>query len=133
MKKQLAFEVHVHPDTPDVMLTDGQRLLQILKNLLSNACKFTEQGRITLRIEPANPASVRELLPELEGETVLTFSVTDTGIGIPADKQELIFEAFQQVDGTTNRQFGGTGLGLSICREFTRLLGGGTPYLPMYT
>ncbi|GED69706.1 histidine kinase [Brevibacillus reuszeri] len=124
VKKQLAFEVHVHPDTPDVMLTDGQRLLQILKNLLSNACKFTEQGRITLRIEPANPASVRELLPELEGETVLTFSVTDTGIGIPADKQELIFEAFQQVDGTTNRQFGGTGLGLSICREFTRLLGG---------
>ncbi|MFP3388454.1 CHASE3 domain-containing protein [Brevibacillus sp. SIMBA_040] len=122
--KQLDFEVHVHPDTPDLILTDGQRLHQILKNLLSNACKFTEQGSVTLRIGPANPLRVKELLPDLKEETVLEFSVIDSGIGIPCDKQELIFEAFQQVDGTTNRQYGGTGLGLSICREFTRLLGG---------
>ncbi|WP_289139503.1 CHASE3 domain-containing protein [uncultured Brevibacillus sp.] len=123
-KKQVDFEVRVHPDTPDLILTDGQRLHQILKNLLSNACKFTEQGSVTLRIGPANPLRVQELLPDLREETVLEFSVMDTGIGIPYDKQELIFEAFQQVDGTTNRQYGGTGLGLSICREFTRLLGG---------
>lgn len=122
--KQLDFEVHIHPDTPDLILTDGQRLHQILKNLLSNACKFTEQGSVTLRIGPANPLRVKELLPDLREETVLEFSVIDTGIGIPCDKQELIFVAFQQVDGTTNRQYGGTGLGLSICREFTRLLGG---------
>ncbi|MED1793681.1 CHASE3 domain-containing protein [Brevibacillus nitrificans] len=123
-KKQLAFGVEMHPDTPSVLLTDGQRLHQILKNLLSNACKFTEKGSVTLRIEPAHPDRVRELLPQLQEEQVLSFSVIDTGIGIPCDKQEIIFDAFQQVDGTTNRQYGGTGLGLSICREFTRLLGG---------
>jgi two-component system chemotaxis sensor kinase CheA len=123
-KKQLAFGVEMHPDTPSVLLTDGQRLHQVLKNLLSNACKFTEKGSVTLRIEPAHPDRVRELLPQLQVEQVLSFSVIDTGIGIPCDKQEIIFDAFQQVDGTTNRQYGGTGLGLSICREFTRLLGG---------
>jgi two-component system chemotaxis sensor kinase CheA len=123
-KKQLAFGVEMHPDTPSVLLTDGQRLHQVLKNLLSNACKFTEKGSVTLRIEPAHPDRVRELLPQLQEAQVLSFSVIDTGIGIPCDKQEIIFDAFQQVDGTTNRQYGGTGLGLSICREFTRLLGG---------
>ncbi|WP_231510767.1 CHASE3 domain-containing protein [Bacillus sp. UNC438CL73TsuS30] len=120
-KKRVAFEVITHPDVPPVISTDGQRLQQILKNLLSNAFKFTEQGSVTVRLELA-PPDIAETL-EVEGP-VMAISVTDTGIGIPAEKQQIIFDAFQQVDGTTNRQYGGTGLGLSICREFTRLLGG---------
>ena len=123
-KKNLTFDVVTHPDVPPVISTDGQRLQQILKNLLSNAFKFTEQGGVTVRIELAPLEKVEEL-PDLHEEAdVLAIAVTDTGIGIPLDKQQIIFDAFQQVDGTTNRQFGGTGLGLSICREFTRLLGG---------
>ncbi|MGG1396944.1 CHASE3 domain-containing protein [Bacillus salipaludis] len=120
-KKKVAFEVITHPDVPPVISTDGQRLQQILKNLLSNAFKFTEQGSVTVRLELAPPDIAESL--EVEGP-VMAISVTDTGIGIPAEKQQIIFDAFQQVDGTTNRQYGGTGLGLSICREFTRLLGG---------
>ncbi|OIK16151.1 histidine kinase [Bacillus sp. MUM 116] len=117
-KKNVTFEVVTHPDVPPILSTDGQRLQQILKNLLSNAFKFTEKGSVTVRMELAPEG---KLATE---EPVLAISVTDTGIGIPADKQQIIFDAFQQVDGTTNRQYGGTGLGLSICREFTRLLGG---------
>jgi two-component system chemotaxis sensor kinase CheA len=120
----LDFEVQLHPEAPKVIATDGQRLQQILNNLLSNAFKFTERGSVTVRIEPAKPERIKELLPVQEDEAVIAISVTDTGIGIPIDKQQVIFEAFRQVDGTTNRQYGGTGLGLSICREFTRLLGG---------
>ncbi|MFD0826558.1 CHASE3 domain-containing protein [Neobacillus sp. M.A.Huq-85] len=120
-KKNVAFEVETHPDVPPVISTDGQRLQQILKNLLSNAFKFTEQGSVTVRMELAPPDFAEKL--EVEGP-VMAISVSDTGIGIPAEKQQIIFDAFQQVDGTTNRQYGGTGLGLSICREFTRLLGG---------
>jgi two-component system, chemotaxis family, sensor kinase CheA len=124
-KKNLTFEVLTAADVPSVITTDGQRLQQIWKNLLSNAFKFTERGSVTVKIECAEQEEVRELLPELdEEEMVLAISVTDTGIGIAHEKQQIIFEAFQQVDGTTNRLFGGTGLGLSICREFTRLLGG---------
>ncbi|MFJ5717144.1 CHASE3 domain-containing protein [Neobacillus sp. NPDC093127] len=134
-KKNLTFNVLTDPDVPAVISTDGQRLQQILKNLLSNAFKFTEQGSVTVRIALADPDKAAELLgtqtvetAELLGiqtdETILAISVTDTGIGIPSDKQQIIFDAFQQVDGTTNRQYGGTGLGLSISREFTRLLGG---------
>jgi two-component system, chemotaxis family, sensor kinase CheA len=124
-KKNLTFEVHTAANVPAVITTDGQRLQQIWKNLLSNAFKFTEQGSVTVNIDLAHPQKVEELLPGLEDEeVVLAISVTDTGIGIAQEKQHIIFEAFQQVDGTTNRQFGGTGLGLSICREFTRLLGG---------
>lgn len=124
-KKNLSFEVLTAANVPSVITTDGQRLQQIWKNLLSNAFKFTEQGSVQVRIECAEPEKVEELLPDLdEEEMVLAISVSDTGIGIAQDKQQIIFEAFQQVDGTTNRQFGGTGLGLSICREFTRLLGG---------
>ncbi len=123
-KKNLTFDVVTHPDVPPVISTDGQRLQQILKNLLSNAFKFTEQGGVTVRIEFAPLEKVEEL-PDLQEEAVvLAIAITDTGIGIPLDKQQIIFNAFQQVDGTTNRQYGGTGLGLSICREFTRLLGG---------
>ncbi|HEY2020174.1 response regulator [Paraburkholderia sp.] len=99
------------PGTPDTFVTDGQRFTQILRNLLSNALKFTERGEVTLAVAPA------------EGDT-LRFDVRDSGIGIAADKLELIFEAFQQADGSTSRQYGGSGLGLSISREFSRLLGG---------
>ncbi|MBP1964738.1 CHASE3 domain-containing protein [Paenibacillus aceris] len=123
-KKGLDFDVILEPNVPNVILTDGQRLQQILKNLLSNAFKFTEKGSVTMKIALADPVRVKELLHRDPEEKVLAISITDTGIGIPIDKQQVIFEAFRQVDGTTNRQYGGTGLGLSICREFTRLLGG---------
>lgn len=123
-KKNLTFEVHTDSDVPPIISTDGQRLQQIWKNLLSNAFKFTEEGSVTVRIALAHPENVERLFGlEVEGP-ILSISVTDTGIGIPLDKQQIVFEAFQQVDGTTNRQYGGTGLGLSICREFTHLLGG---------
>jgi two-component system, chemotaxis family, sensor kinase CheA len=123
-KKNLTFEVHTDSDVPPIISTDGQRLQQIWKNLLSNAFKFTEEGSVTVRIALAHPENVERLFGlEVEGP-ILAISVTDTGIGIPLDKQQIVFEAFQQVDGTTNRQYGGTGLGLSICREFTHLLGG---------
>lgn len=123
-KKALDFHVILDPDVPSVIVTDGQRLQQILKNLLSNAFKFTETGSVTMRIALSDSARIRELLHRGSEETILAISIKDTGIGIPIDKQHIIFDAFQQVDGTTNRQYGGTGLGLSICREFTRLLGG---------
>ena len=123
-QKNLVFEVQTEADVPTVIKTDGKRLQQILKNLLSNAFKFTEQGSVTVRIALADTEKVEGLLYLREEVPVLAISVTDTGIGIPLDKQEIIFDAFQQVDGTTNRQYGGTGLGLSICREFINLLGG---------
>lgn len=123
-KKGISFHIKVDADVPQVLHTDGQRLQQILKNLLSNAFKFTEHGSVTLTVQNADPLSVKKHLPAHIDKTVLAISVTDTGIGIPLNKQQLIFEAFQQVDGETNRQYGGTGLGLSICNEFTRLLGG---------
>ena len=94
------------------MVTDAQRLGQILRNLLSNAMKFTESGTVTLTIGPG-------MSPE-----VVAFTVEDTGIGISDEKFEMIFEAFQQADGTTSRRYGGTGLGLSISKELARLLGG---------
>ncbi|MCD1261202.1 CHASE3 domain-containing protein [Paenibacillus athensensis] len=123
-KKGLNFEVIMEPGVPDLISTDGQRLQQILKNLLSNAFKFTQDGSVTMRIAAAGADRVEELLTVGRDTPVLAISITDTGIGIPIDKQQIIFEAFRQVDGTTNRQYGGTGLGLSICREFTRLLNG---------
>ena len=110
-EKQLGFEVAIAPGLPDSVRTDATRLKQILKNLLANAFKFTREGSVQLRIEPRGPGMV-------------AFAVEDSGIGIPADKQEVIFEAFQQADGSTSRQYGGTGLGLSISRELARLLGG---------
>ncbi|MFO1445155.1 CHASE3 domain-containing protein [Bacillus sp. Bva_UNVM-123] len=123
-KKNLTFEVQIDSNVPPIILTDGQRLAQIWKNLLSNAFKFTEQGSVTVQIKLAHSEKVEELLRDEVGIPVLEIAITDTGIGIPPDKQQIIFDAFQQVDGTTNRQHGGTGLGLSICREFTNLLGG---------
>jgi hypothetical protein len=118
--KRLPFSVVVDPALPQTIDTDGKRLQQIIKNLLSNSFKFTSKGKVTLRVAHA-PAGA----PGSPNEApMVAFSVTDTGIGIPEHKQQVIFEAFQQADGTTSREFGGTGLGLSISRELARLLGG---------
>ena len=119
----LKFEVNLGETLPERMYTDRQRLEQVLKNMLSNAMKFTEHGSVTLRMDiPGEDEKLpgRQLVA---GQTV-RFSVIDTGIGIAPDKQRLIFEAFQQADGTTSRKYGGTGLGLTISRELARLLGG---------
>ncbi len=109
--KQLEFVTHVAEGVPPNFHTDPTRLQQILKNLLSNALKFTEQGGVWLSVRRAS-------------ESRIAFEVKDTGIGIPSEQHEVIFEAFRQADGTTNRKYGGTGLGLSISRDLTRLLGG---------
>jgi signal transduction histidine kinase/HAMP domain-containing protein/CheY-like chemotaxis protein len=109
--KGLSLEVVAAPDLPDSVLSDEQRLEQVLRNLLSNAFKFTEVGGVTLTITRVP-------------DDRLAFSVSDTGPGIAEDKQQVIFEAFQQADGTTSRKYGGTGLGLSISRELARALGG---------
>ncbi|MFL6071987.1 MAG: HAMP domain-containing protein, partial [Mycobacteriales bacterium] len=121
--KNLAFAVRVAPDAPEVIETDELRLQQVLRNLVSNAVKFTEVGSVELRIEPVDPANFPDS-PLGHAPGVLAFAVVDTGIGVPEDKLQLIFEAFQQADGTTSRHYGGTGLGLSISRELTNLLGG---------
>jgi HAMP domain-containing protein/signal transduction histidine kinase/CheY-like chemotaxis protein len=117
-EKNLVFTVDVAADVPSDVITDEQRVAQILRNLLSNALKFTESGSVTLSVGPTEEMDLRER------SYAIAFTVTDTGIGIAADKQRLIFEAFQQADGTTSRRYGGTGLGLSISREIARLLGG---------
>ncbi|MCR4339902.1 MAG: response regulator, partial [Gemmatimonadaceae bacterium] len=123
-QKNLLLNTEIKSGLPAAIYTDGQRLQQVLKNLVANAIKFTEKGAVTFTIRPAE-AGRRYLSPQLQAaKEIVAFSVSDTGIGIPRDKQRLIFEAFQQADGTTNRKFGGTGLGLSISREITRLLGG---------
>lgn len=110
-QKKLQLRIERAPGTPDSIESDWQRLEQVLKNLLSNAIKFTEAGQVSLTISRITDGR-------------LAFVVQDTGVGIPTDQHELIFEPFCQADGTTSRKYGGTGLGLSITREFTRLLGG---------
>ncbi len=111
LEKGLALSVDIAPECPATIATDPQRLEQVLKNLLSNACKFTEKGRVAVTIERA-------------GDGQVAFAVADTGIGISQDQQQRIFEAFHQADASISRKFGGTGLGLSISRELVRLLGG---------
>jgi CheY-like chemotaxis protein len=120
----LELVVELDDGLPVTVVTDEQRLQQVLKNLLSNALKFTEIGSVRLSVHQP-PADMRFTSPTLSAaEAVIAFSVIDTGIGVPAEKLEPIFEAFQQADGTTSRRYGGTGLGLSISREIARLLGG---------
>src|SRR6266498_3747200 len=123
-QQSLAFTVEIPEGTPSSIVTDEHRVEQVLKNLLSNAFKFTERGSVELRAAPAPPGA-RFANPRLrEAPQVIALSVADTGIGISSDKVLEIFEAFQQADGTTSRRYGGTGLGLSISREIARLLGG---------
>src|SRR5205823_8930067 len=109
---------------PTAIYTDAQRLDQVLKNLLSNAFKFTERGHVTLRVTPAARGWTADQVSLNRAKRVIAISVNDSGIGIPPEKQSTIFEAFQQADGSTSRRFGGTGLGLAISRELARLLGG---------
>jgi HAMP domain-containing protein/CheY-like chemotaxis protein/signal transduction histidine kinase len=123
-QKGLKLAVDIQDDAPTPILTDGQRLQQVLKNLLSNAFKFTEHGGVTLTIRRAEKGRRFASRSLDQAEDVIAFAVSDTGIGIAKEKQQLIFEAFQQADGTTSRKYGGTGLGLSISREIARLLGG---------
>ncbi|HEX8552342.1 MAG TPA: HAMP domain-containing protein [Abditibacteriaceae bacterium] len=132
VQKGLDFRVEIAPDVPATIQTDPTRLQQVLKNLLSNAFKFTDNGQVTLEISLADRHEASLVYKGIRAagtdrrsvDTIISFSVRDTGIGIARDKQRLIFEAFQQADGTTSRRYGGTGLGLSISREITRLLGG---------
>ncbi|MFD9331228.1 HAMP domain-containing protein, partial [Streptomyces sp. NPDC060065] len=122
LDRGLAFEVAVGEDVPREMWSDEQRLQQILRNLLSNAIKFTATGRVELRVTRLKDPD--HVFTRENSDDVIAFAVSDTGIGIAPEKLPVIFEAFQQADGTTNRKYGGTGLGLSISREIAGLLGG---------
>jgi len=122
--KSLGFNIELSPTLPRTIHTDPTRVQQVLKNLLGNAFKFTEKGSVTLKMDTATAGWTpgHDVLDR--AAAVIAFTVTDTGIGIPEEKQRIIFEAFQQADASTTRKFGGTGLGLSISREIARLLGG---------
>ncbi|MBC7499510.1 MAG: HAMP domain-containing protein [Herminiimonas sp.] len=122
--RNLGFTVDLSRRLPESLWTDEKRLLQVVKNLLSNAFKFTEKGGVKISIEPTMSGWSVDHTDLNQADTVIAFVVTDTGIGVSADKQKLIFEAFQQADTGTSRKYGGTGLGLSISRELARLLGG---------
>ncbi|QOL48308.1 hybrid sensor histidine kinase/response regulator [Massilia litorea] len=122
--KHLGFQVDLAENLPTAVMTDTTRLQQVLKNLLSNAFKFTSHGQVALHISLVTSGWTADHPHLLHADAVLAFSVSDTGVGIPSDKLQLIFEAFQQADGSTARKYGGTGLGLSISRELARLLGG---------
>jgi CheY-like chemotaxis protein/HAMP domain-containing protein len=122
--KNLPFHVDFAPDLPPVLVSDSKRLLQILKNLLSNAVKFTAQGHVSVRVAIVASGYTPDHPVLSAAEHVVAFAVEDTGIGVPPEKQRLIFEAFQQADAGTARKYGGTGLGLAISRELASLLGG---------
>jgi HAMP domain-containing protein/signal transduction histidine kinase/CheY-like chemotaxis protein len=122
--KSVAFHIRLDQRLPKSIVTDAKRLQQILKNLLSNAFKFTHRGQVTLAIEPVKAGWDVANVDLNRSHEVLALSVHDTGIGISGDKQQIVFEAFQQADGSTSRKYGGTGLGLAISRELAKLLGG---------
>ncbi|MGM9949565.1 MAG: CHASE3 domain-containing protein [Lysinibacillus sp.] len=121
-QKNIEFNISTSEAVPEIFYTDAKKFQQILKNLLSNAFKFTEEGSVNLNIDKLKEQQLTECMQKVSPDW-LEISVSDTGIGIPADKHQLIFETFQQADGATVRKYGGSGLGLSICREFSRLLG----------
>jgi HAMP domain-containing protein/signal transduction histidine kinase/DNA-binding response OmpR family regulator len=124
-EKALGFDIETDNNLIASIHTDGRRVQQILKNLLSNAFKFTEKGSVNMKISMVSAKTTRFKQNRLrQSPSVVAFAVTDTGIGIPKDKQRLIFESFQQADGTISRKYGGTGLGLSISRELAEALGG---------
>jgi CheY-like chemotaxis protein len=122
-QKNLNFETRVEDAVPDRLVGDPMRLRQILTNLIGNAIKFTSQGRVELLVE-TEPGLRHPLGAASNDEVTLRFSVSDTGIGIPAAQQQMIFEAFRQADGSTTRKYGGTGLGLAICSRLVDLMGG---------
>ena len=120
----LSFDVQIDPHLGRSIVTDSKRLQQILKNLLSNALKFTAHGSVRLRVVPAQAGWRADNVALNQASSVVAFEVTDTGVGIPVEKQKIVFEAFQQADASTSRKYGGTGLGLAISRELASLLGG---------
>ena len=122
--KNVEFSITIDDDVGPALVTDSKRLQQILKNLLSNAFKFTHDGEVSLTITPAESGWSEDHEELNKAPKVVAFVVSDSGIGISPDKQQIIFEAFQQADGSTSRKYGGTGLGLAISRELSRLLGG---------
>ncbi|MGE6230703.1 HAMP domain-containing protein [Paenibacillus chitinolyticus] len=122
--KKIDFKIKAEKALPEFIISDSKRLQQILKNLLSNAFKFTERGEVVLFMRRASSGWSQDNESLNRARMVLAFSVGDTGIGISEDKQQIIFEAFQQADGSTNREYGGTGLGLAISREIAGMLGG---------
>ncbi|RZL00259.1 MAG: response regulator, partial [Rubrivivax sp.] len=122
--KHVEFLINMAAPLPKSLVTDVKRLQQIIKNLLSNAFKFTHQGQVVFSVATVDSGWSPDNEELARASQVLAFSVSDTGIGISADKQQIIFEAFQQADGSTSRKYGGTGLGLAISRELSRLLGG---------
>ncbi|HXE30198.1 MAG TPA: HAMP domain-containing protein [Terriglobales bacterium] len=122
--RHLAFDVTAGDQLPPILTTDSKRLMQVLKNLLSNAFKFTSQGSVKIAVNLAPSGWSPNHLVLNNGGPVVAFSVADSGIGIPPEKQKIIFEAFQQADASTSRKYGGTGLGLAISRELASLLGG---------
>ncbi|SHM49919.1 response regulator [Rhodanobacter sp. OK091] len=121
-EKGLGFTLDIDPGLPAVLRTDGSKLEQVANNLISNAFKFTAKGAVSLRI--GRPDSDTDIPEILLGQPLIAITVSDTGIGIPPDKFQRVFNAFEQVDAGTSRQFGGTGLGLAISRRMTQLLGG---------
>jgi two-component system sensor histidine kinase/response regulator len=138
-KKGLELLSHVRPDVPDALIGDAGRLRQVLLNLVGNAIKFTDAGEVEVRVEVAGPevsgptssgredaapVPISELDPPTSDRVGLRFTVRDTGIGIPQDKQERIFRAFEQEDSSTTRKYGGTGLGLTISKSFAQMMGG---------
>ena len=124
LQKNIDFNIEIEDGLPEKIISDEQRLQQIINKLLSNAFKFTETGYVKMNICRPKEEDIKNYKIEENVNKLISIEIIDTGIGIPADKQTLIFEAFKQVDGTISRKYGGTGLGLSISRELARLLGG---------